>query len=142
MRALLLIVLTIVVSSANSFALDLGGWFSGSGDIAKKKAEGTYREARSAYGSADYTKCIELASKAIEQYPEMAKAFALRGKAKKDMGDLDNAFKDLNKAIELDPNLGEAYFVRAQTYEIMGEMDKAASNYKKGCSAGFKDACR
>ena len=106
------------------------------------KAQRLYKEARSAYGSASYSKVIDLTSKAIVEYEKFAIAFALRGKAQKDMGDIEKAFKDLNKAIKLDPKLGEAYYVRAQANEIMGEMDKAKADYKKGCSAGYRSACQ
>lgn len=115
--------------------------FPGLGGKGSEKAQSLYREARAAYGSADYTKVIDLTSKAIAEYSKFAKAYALRGKAMKDMGDLDKAFKDLNRAIELDSSLGEAYFIRAQANDIMGEVDKANADYKKGCKAGYRTAC-
>jgi tetratricopeptide (TPR) repeat protein len=115
--------------------------WGGSGDGPSKKAERLYREARSAYGSADYSKVIDLTSKAIVEYEKFAKAYALRGKARKDMGDIEKAFKDLNRAIEFDPKLGEAFYIRGQANEIMGEMKKAGADYKKGCAAGFRSAC-
>jgi len=111
-------------------------------DAEAKKAENLYREARSSYGSADYANTIKLSSNAIKINPELAKAYALRGKARKDMGELENATKDLNQAIKLDQKLGEAYYTRAQVNEIMGDMGKAAADYKKSCSAGFRDACQ
>lgn len=141
MRILGAFVIMMAAAAQSSYALDLGGWFGGS-DIAKEKAERTYRDAASAYGSADYAKCIELSTEAIKQYPEMARAYALRGKAKKDMGNIDGAMADLDKAVELDPGLGEAYFIRAQANEIMGRMEKAGMNYKKACEAGYREACR
>ncbi len=106
-----------------------------------QKAQNLYSNARSAYGSADYSKVIDFTTKAIAEHAKFAKAYALRGKAMKDMGDVEKTFKDLNRAIELDPDLGEAYFIRAQTHEIMGEMDKAKADYKKGCKAGYRSAC-
>ena len=139
MRIWIVLALFLVLAAGQSFAFDFP-W--GKGGAASQKAEDLYREARSAYGSADYTKCIDLAGKAIKENPKLAKAYALRGKAYKDMGDVDSAFKDLDKAIKLDPKLGEAYFIRGQAREIMGEMDKARADYKKGCAAGYRDACR
>lgn len=136
---LTLFLLFACVSGASAFEFK---WPGDKGKAAEaRKAENLYREARSAYGSADYANTIKLSSKAIKQNPELAKAYALRGKARKDMGELGAAMKDLDHAIKLDPNLGEAYFVRAQANEIMGDMKKAGADYKKSCAAGFRDAC-
>lgn len=105
------------------------------------EGEKLYNEARKAYGSADYAKVIELTSKAITADPKSAKSYALRGKAKKDMGDVDNAIADVNKAIQIDPKLGEAYSIRAQINEIMGDMKNATADYAAACKNDFKDAC-
>jgi len=138
-RMALFLSLVFLIATAQAQGFD---WSGKKKEMTSKKAEELYYSARSAYGSADYTKAIDLASEAIKTDPNIAKAYALRGKAKKDMGDVDGAIRDLNRAIALDPKLGEAYFIRAQASEIMGEMDKAAADYKKGCEAGFRDACR
>ncbi|MBF0292876.1 MAG: hypothetical protein HQK86_12050 [Nitrospinae bacterium] len=106
------------------------------------EAEKIYNEARRAYGSADYAKVIDLSSKAIAADPKSAKSYALRAKAKKDMGDVDNAMADVNKAVQIDPKLGEAYAIRAQVNEIMGDMKKAEADYATACKNDFKDACR
>ncbi len=134
------ITLVIALMAASHTQLYAFKW-SGFGDGPSKKAERLYREARSAYGSADYSKVIDLTSKAIMEYEKFAKAYALRGKARKDMGDIKKAFKNLNRAIELDPKLGEAFYIRGQVNEIMGEMGKAKADYKKGCDAGYRSAC-
>ncbi len=113
-------------------------WFSkGSVDQAEKK----FRKARSAYGSADYAKVIKIVNEIVKDTPSFAKGYALRGKAYKDMGDVDKAFADLNKAIKLDPTLGEAWFIRGQANEIMGEVGKAKSDYVNACKNGYKTAC-
>ncbi len=125
--------------TSNGLAVDWK-WLSSKG-AANKKAEDIYRQATSAYGSADYSKVIDLTGKALKEDDKFAKAYALRGKAKKDMGDIDAAFKDLDQAIKIDPKLGEAYYIRGQANEIMGEMKKAEADYHKGCKAGFKLAC-
>ncbi len=139
MRVLLIAVTLIWITAGDSIAFDLP-W--GGGDDTAKKTESIHRKALSAYGSADYSKAIKLSSDAIKLDAKFAKGYALRGKAKKDMGDIDNAVKDLDMAISLDPKIGEAYYVRGQVSEIMGEMDKAKADYKKGCSAGFRSACQ
>ncbi len=123
--------------NADAFKFPFGGE-----DGPSKRAKRLYREGRSAYGSANYSKTVQLATDAIKEYPEYAKAYSLRGKAKKDLGDIDNAVKDVNKALKLDPKLGEAYNIRAQVSEIMGEMDKAAADYKKACASGYREACQ
>lgn len=105
------------------------------------EAEKLFNEARKAYGSADYAKVIDLTTKAVGADPKSAKSYALRGKAKKDMGDVDNAIADATKAIQIDPKLGEAYAIRAQVHEINGEIKKAEADYAEACKNDFKDAC-
>lgn len=106
------------------------------------EVEKIYNEARKAYGSSEPTRVIELTTKAIAADPKSAKSYALRGKARKDMGDVDNAIADVTKAIQIDPKLGEAYALRAQINEINGEMKKAAADYAEACKNDFKDACK
>ena len=94
------------------------------------------------HGGAQYPKVVELTTSAIKESPKFAIAYMLRGKAYKDLGDVDKSISDLNKAIQFDPKLAEAYFIRGQANEIMGEMKQAKDDYKKGCDGGFKDACK
>ncbi len=150
MRAVLLMVVMVMTLASGAWAFKLGGFSLGGGD--KKdaaapaaqggKADDLFTEARRAYGSANYSKVIELTTSAIKESPKFAAAFSLRGKASKDMGDIDNALKDLNRAIELDANLAEAYYVRAQANEINGEMKKAKEDYSNACAKGYKEACK
>ena len=140
MRILIMALSLTALISVQSNAFEFS-WPGGKKAVAGKKAEGLYRQAKSAYGSADYAKVIKLTTQAVKADSDHAKAYALRGKAKKDMGDVDGAFADLNQAIKLDPELGEAYYIRAQANEIMGQMDKAGQDYKKACSIGYKSAC-
>jgi len=117
-------------------ALAGGAW---AGD---PKIDGKFMDARGAYGSADYSRAVALCDEVIKLDPKHAAAYALRGKAKKDLGDIDAATADLDKAIALDAKLGEAYFIRGQVSEIMGEMKKAQADYASACKAGFKEACK
>jgi Tfp pilus assembly protein PilF len=108
----------------------------------KQQTEKMFRDARGAYGSADYGKAVKLCDEIIKLDPKHADAYGLRGKAKKDMGDIDSATADLNKAIELNPANGESFYIRGQVQEIMGEMKKAQADYAKACASGFKEACK
>ncbi len=147
MRAILLAVIMVSTLVSGASAFNLPSWGGGASDKKaaapqSNKADEYFTEARRAYGSASYPKTIEMASKAIQESPKYAEAFALRGKAYKDTGDIDNAVKDLNRAIALNPHLGEAYYVRAQANEINGEMKQATADYKMACAEGYKDACK
>ena len=150
MRAVLLVFVMVLTFASGASAFKLGG-FSLGGDDKKGaapaaapggKADDLFTEARRAYGSANYSKVIELTTAAIKESPKFAAAYSLRGKASKDMGDVDSAVKDLNRAIELDASLGEAYYIRGQANEINGEMKKAHEDYSNACAKGYKDACK
>ena len=152
MRAVLLVCVMVVTFATGASAFKFGGFSIGGGDDKKTtgapaaaaggKADDLFTEARRAYGSANYSKVIELTTSAIKESPKFAAAYALRGKASKDMGDVDTAVKDLNRAIELDASLGEAYYIRGQANEINGEMKKAKDDYANACAKGYKDACK
>ncbi|MDH4184488.1 MAG: hypothetical protein OEV92_09720 [Nitrospinota bacterium] len=119
----------------------ISGW-AGQAQAAASNADRMFREARSAYGSADYSKTIKICDDIIKMDAKYADAYALRGKAKKDMGDVDAATSDLDKATQLNPGLAEAFYIRGQVQEIMGEMEKAKADYAKACAGGYKDACK
>lgn len=142
MKKILVMVFCVAFTAGGAGAFEMSWPGSKDKGAPGGKAEQLYNQARGAYGSADYSKAIDYAGQAIRADAAFAKAYVLRGKAFKDSGDVDAAVKDLNKAIQLDPKLGEAFYLRGQTSEIMGEMDKAKADYRKGCAAGYRDACR
>ncbi len=147
MRAVILVIVMVMTLASSASAFKLGGLFGGDEKKSSAPAEGSkandyFIEARRAYGSASYPKVIEQTTLAIKESPKFAAAYALRGKANKDMGDVDSAMKDLNHAIELDPSQGEPYFIRAQAHEINGEMKEAKKDYADACKKGYKDACK
>ncbi|MDH5639098.1 MAG: hypothetical protein OEZ04_11470 [Nitrospinota bacterium] len=140
MRIPVIVVMALALLAADSHAK--WPWSGGANADGGKKAEKMLRSAKGAYGSADYSKTVQLCDDILKTDPNNAAALALRGKAKKDLGDVDAATADLDQAIKLDPKLGEAYYIRAQVHEIMGEMDQAEAGYQKACKSGFKSACR
>jgi tetratricopeptide (TPR) repeat protein len=56
----------------------------------------------------------------IENHPEYAKAYHLRGLAHEKSGDNQAALKDFDRAIDLDPEYGAAYYSRANLHSNMG----------------------
>jgi len=137
MRFWVMAIILVASVSTESLAFKMPG----SSGEPSKKAKRLLRQAKGALGSANYSKAIDLAGKAIKEDSKFAKAYALRGKALKNMGDMDNSLKDLNMAIKIDPKLGEAYFIRGQMSEIMGDMKNADNDFKKACTYGYREAC-
>lgn len=68
----------------------------------------------------DYQATVADASRAIGIDSRLAKAYNLRGVARREMGDPDKALEDLTRAVTLAPR-PENYFERAATYQLLGE---------------------
>ncbi len=83
--------LAIVVSSS-AFAFELKmPKFGGGADSKQQKAQDLLDDAKRAYGSAQFPKAIALATSAIGESPKFALAYLVRGKAYKDVGNVDNS---------------------------------------------------
>jgi Flp pilus assembly protein TadD len=61
--------------------------------------------------------------------PHDAKAYAERGAAHLNKGDIDQAIADYTEAIRLDPYDAEAYNGRGFAYGSKGEYDRAIADY-------------
>lgn len=81
-------------------------------------------------------KAIQLAEKAMEQYPSEAISFSLRGWAFVANGDYDKAKEDLVTALEMDPRLDHAYLNMGWMYEKQNFIDIAKEYYKKAYLLG------
>ncbi|MGD9947345.1 MAG: tetratricopeptide repeat protein [Desulfobulbus sp.] len=74
---------------------------------------------------------IEDFNTAIELNPKSAEAFAKRGMASQQVGELEQALADYNHAIELDTLLADAYFGRGSLKDQVGNASAAISDYTK-----------
>ncbi|MFZ0614592.1 MAG: tetratricopeptide repeat protein [Desulfobacterales bacterium] len=64
----------------------------------------------------------------IENHPDYAKAYHLRGLVNEKSGDNPAALKDFDRAIALDPEYGAAYYSRANLHSIIGNEDRATED--------------
>jgi len=87
---------------------------------------------------------MELYSNTIQEYPEVAHAYWMRGNVKKDFGNSANktnaeaaknlwtqSIADYDKAIQLDPKYAKAYFNRGGSYGNIGKGKEALADYNK-----------
>jgi protein O-mannosyl-transferase len=70
-------------------------------------------------------------TKALQQKPKLAEAWANRGNAYGQIGKLDSAMADIKKALELDSTLASAYLGRGNVYGVMKRFDESISDLTK-----------
>jgi tetratricopeptide (TPR) repeat protein len=70
-------------------------------------------------------------SRAIDDNPEYAYLYVLRGSAYSKTGKLDLAVNDYNTSITLDPEIAETYINRGFTYAGESQYESAIRDYKK-----------
>jgi tetratricopeptide (TPR) repeat protein len=75
--------------------------------------------------------CTRRIQSGSEKGPGLAYAYALRARAARLKGYLEDAITDATKAIELDPSYGLSYYVRAQAYSNSKQYDKAIADYNE-----------
>jgi tetratricopeptide (TPR) repeat protein len=74
---------------------------------------------------------IEYLTKAIELYPEFARAYINRGNIFQDKGEFDRAVRDYDKAILLDSTIAAAFFNRGNAYQLLGLYDQSLRDFSK-----------
>jgi Flp pilus assembly protein TadD len=74
----------------------------------------------------------------IKLEPGNAGAYASRGLAFADNGQLNKAISDCTEAIRLDPKLGAAYHGRGRAYEKKGDKPKAAEDFAQAQKLGYQ----
>lgn len=89
----------------------------------------------------NFSEAIEEFSLAIEDDPDSAEAYNLRGLAYSITGSFARAIEDCSKAIELDPDYADAYNNRGAAFSGLGEIDAAIQDYSKAIelNAEFED---
>ena len=83
------------------------------------------------YQRDDLAACVAVVDKAIARFPDNPEAYALRGRALRDLGQMDRALNDLARALELSPRLAEAYTVRGELHHRAGDTQKSVEDYTR-----------
>ncbi|XP_012139319.1 protein phosphatase D3 isoform X2 [Megachile rotundata] len=94
------------------------------------KAEKFKEEANECFKNQDYTKAIELYTKAIECNPTVAVYYGNRSFAYLKTECFGYALTDASKAIELDKNYVKGYYRRAAAHMSLGKFKLALKDYK------------
>jgi tetratricopeptide (TPR) repeat protein len=90
-----------------------------------------YNEAYKLFFSHDYVNAINKADLLINEFPQNAMGYNIRGIAKAYKGDYGGGINDIDNSLNIDPNYGYARFNKALTYELYGKMDEALEWYNK-----------
>lgn len=122
-----------------SFGVLFGFFAYSQTDPAAKKAldEGILK-----YRKEEYSKALELFTKAITLDPACVNAYIYRGLTKDAQKNFPAAISDFNRARKLDTNDVFIYFERAQTFLNMDETEAAVKDFEKviELSPGSSDA--
>jgi tetratricopeptide (TPR) repeat protein len=90
-----------------------------------------YNEAYTSFFSHTYVDAINKSNLLINEFPNNARGYNIRGIAKAYNGDYDGGMKDIDKSLSIDSNYGYARFNKALTYELYQKFDKALEWYNK-----------
>ncbi len=90
-----------------------------------------YNEAYELFFSHKYNNAISKADELINDFPNNAMGYNIRGIAKAYNGVYDEGMKDIDNSLNIDSNYGYARFNKALIYEISGDMDAALEWYNK-----------
>ena len=100
-----------------------------------KKEDDLYNEAYTLFFAHEYKNAISKANDLINEFPNNAMGYNIRGIAKAYNGDYDEGLKDINKSLEIDENYGYARFNKALIYELYQNMDESLKWYNKALEA-------
>lgn len=105
----------------------------------------TYMEQGELFARAgDHNRAIDAFTKAIEEQPYHADAYAMRSVALFALRSYYEAIEDASRAVHLDPNLAAAYACRANCQKMLGRPDLALRDLERARKArlqGLVDAC-
>lgn len=93
-----------------------------------KSPQDLVAQAAQALRQRKFREAAELATQAIEQKPDLADAYLVRGQARGAMGQLKEAIADFTKAIELKP-AATIYLIRGNAYSELDEHAKALADF-------------
>ncbi len=83
---------------------------------------------------------IQIATQVIEQEPQNAQAYYLRGLAKYAFSDFSASISDYSQAILLQPNHKEAFYSRGVSYFWLNQNEKAENDFLKALQIDSTDA--
>lgn len=99
-----------------------------------------FEEGSKEYFSLNFSRAIELFTKAILNDQEIAKSLMYRGAAKVFLNMPDDALNDLNLSKEVDSNYYKLYYYFGKLYLRNGRYDLAMNNYNKAIALNSNDA--
>jgi tetratricopeptide (TPR) repeat protein len=99
-----------------------------------------FEEGKKEYYASNYSRSIELLTKAILNDQEIAKSLMYRGAVKIFLNQLDDALTDLESSKQIDSSFPRLYFYFGKLYLIRGEYDLAITNYSKAIAGDLRDA--
>jgi tetratricopeptide (TPR) repeat protein len=74
---------------------------------------------------------LEDCERLLEEHPDDATVWTLRGRIRQETGDLEGALADFEKAIELEPALPYGYEYRGSLFEARGKRKKALDDFTR-----------
>jgi tetratricopeptide (TPR) repeat protein len=85
--------------------------------------------AYNAFEQGDYQEAVELTTAIVEQYPEAAEGYLLRGVAYTQLNNVNRAIDDFTRAIRILPYDWTAYTFRAAAYVQLDKIGEALDDY-------------
>lgn len=94
-------------------------------DSAPASNDANYQDGKKAIEAQDWTKAIELLTKAVQAEPTNADAHSMLGYAYRKTGRFDASFVQYNEALRLNPSHKNAHEYIGEAYLLTGNLPKA-----------------
>lgn len=85
-----------------------------------------------------YDEAVREFDRAINLEPANVEAYRLRGRSKREKGDLQGALNDFNRALELEPDNNRTLLGRGLVREKLGDLQGAMTDYTRGIQLDTK----
>ena len=118
------------------FLLLLIVWFQ------EGKSQGDFDNAVKTYYAGQLNTAIGLFTKCIDNKENTARSYMYRGAAKAFLGNLDDAFKDLQTSFQLDTANDKIYYYMGKAYLLNKQYDRATDYFKKSIQVKSDDPDR
>ena len=102
-----------------------------------KESEYLVRQAREKAMAGDHFTAVSYLKRAIDTYPENARALALLGNCQDCLDNVKNAIESYDRALQIDPGDAETWFNKGMSLKKMGQINEATRCFETCMNLNF-----
>ena len=102
-----------------------------------KESEYLVRQAQEKAMAGDHFTAVSYLKRAIDAYPENARALTLLGNCQDCLDNVRNAIESYDRALQIDPGDAETWFNKGMSLKKMGQINEATQCFEKCMNLNF-----